>query len=66
MTDRGHATNQEDKAALEQICDFMTRTSSTVWYWAAQSLYIPREPYFLKVTLLTEVTACVYAACCCY
>ena len=25
MTDRGHAANQEDKAALEQICDFMTR-----------------------------------------
>lgn len=25
-----------------------------------------REPYFLKVTLVTEVTACVYTACCCY
>ncbi|ERK05719.1 DNA primase [Pantoea sp. AS-PWVM4] len=25
MADRGHAANQEDKAALEQICDFMTR-----------------------------------------
>ncbi|ELY2647873.1 DUF927 domain-containing protein [Cronobacter sakazakii] len=25
MADRGHAANQEDKAALEQVCDFMTR-----------------------------------------
>ncbi|EOC1067933.1 DUF927 domain-containing protein [Cronobacter malonaticus] len=25
MTDRGHTANQEDKAALEQVCDFMTR-----------------------------------------
>jgi len=25
MADRGHAANQEDKAALEQVGDFMTR-----------------------------------------
>ncbi|MCV9896642.1 UNVERIFIED_CONTAM: alkaline-shock protein, partial [Cronobacter sakazakii] len=25
MADRGHTANQEDKAALEQVCDFMTR-----------------------------------------
>ncbi|GDX04840.1 DUF927 domain-containing protein [Buttiauxella sp. A111] len=25
MADRGHSANQEDRAALEQVCDFMTR-----------------------------------------